>query len=227
MGSLNYSRSGAIAPGSARCNPTNASSKSIPSVWRTLRTPAASVSADDIDDLDIPAFLRKQSDVTQAEVSKLHQIMSRKDGRYWVRSENYKGMTPLGLSEWLQLTPSREWPTTYEGLRQLGLGDWLVDWLELVMGAHDGTAHAEHKVIYAFLFLISREHTLASLNQSEGMVVTFKSMGMWLSTERRREPLATSEDVVPALVEAMAKELNGMTATAWPEGVIALGSERE
>ena len=50
---------------------------------------------------------------------------------------------------------------------------------------------------------------------------------MWLSTERRREPLATSEDVVPALVEAMAKELNGMTATAWPEGVIALGSERE
>ena len=227
MGSLSYSRSGAIAPGSARCNPTNASSKSIPSVWRTLRTPAASVSADDIDDLDIPAFLRKQSDVTQAEVSKLHQIMSRKDGRYWVRSENYKGMTPLGLSEWLQLTPSREWPTTYEGLRQLGLGDWLVDWLELVMGAHDGTAHAEHKVIYAFLFLISREDTLASLNQSEGMVVTFKSMGMWLSTERRREPLATSEDVEPALVEAMAKELNGMTATAWPEGVISLGSERE
>ena len=229
MSSLSYSRSGAITPGSDRRNAADASSMSIPSVWRALRRPAASVSVDDIDDwddLDVPAFLRKQSDVTQVGGRKLNQIMSRKDGRYWMHSENYKGLTPLGLSEWLQLTP-REWPTTYEGLRQLGLGAWLVDWLELVMGAHDGAAYPEHRVVYAFLFLMSRKITLASLNQSGGRVDASKSMGIWLSAQMRREPLETSGDVEPALVEAMAKELNRMTATAWPEDVFSLGYERE
>ena len=102
-----------------------------------------------MDDFEVPAFLRSQADdrTLPAFLRKRDQIIDHHDPRYWAKSEHYEGLTPLGVSEWLRITPASQWPSTYVGLQQMGLGVALVDWLELAMASNAGTVHAESKVV--------------------------------------------------------------------------------
>ena len=169
---------------------------SVPAVWRSARVLPSSLQIDDMDDVVLPAFLRKR---------KRDQIIDHLDPRYWARSQHYAGLTPLGVSEWLRLTPASQWPSTYVGLRQMGLGVALVDWLELTMATQAGTAHPEAKVVEAFLYLLSRRDTHESLATSEDLLGALQS----------------SVDV--GLLAALAVELAGMTTSAWPDRVFELG----
>ncbi|SFU95841.1 Ca-activated chloride channel family protein [Paenacidovorax caeni] len=183
---------------------------SVPAVFRTVREPSIKFCA--MDDTTIPAFLRKRD-----------QIIDHQDRRYWAGSEHYSGLTPLGVSEWLRITPASEWPTTYMGLRQMGVGEWLVDWLELEMASHEGTLYAESKVVEAFLYLMSRRDTYESLAQSEGLLGALKSTVLRLRGVFASDPATRPTRVDVALVEAMVAVLDGMTASAWPDRVFSLG----
>ena len=183
---------------------------SVPAVFRTVREPSIKFCA--MDDTTIPAFLRKRD-----------QIIDHQDRRYWAESEHYSGLTPLGVSEWLRITPASEWPTTYMGLRQMGVGEWLVDWLELVMASHQGTLYLEPKVVEAFLYLMSRRDTYESLAKSEGLLGALKSTVLRLSGMFAGDPAERSVNIDVVLVEAMVAVLDGMTAGAWPDRVFSMG----
>jgi len=184
---------------------------SSPAVMRTRR--ASSSRNDTIRDSGVPAYLRKRN-----------HIIDRNNPQHWTESEHYSGLTPLGVSECLYLTPEAEWPTTFLGLRQIGLGAWLVDWLELSMTTCDGSTHTEARIVEAFLYLMSRRDTYDALLKAHGFLGTFQS------TARRLRGMPDSELVIPStsldasLVGALAVALEGMTANAWPERVFALSS---
>ena len=197
---------------------------SVPAVWRTNKTLPSSLQSGSMGDLEIPAFLRRQADdvALPAFLRKRDQIIDHQDLRYWAESEHYEGLTPLGISEWLRLTPASQWPSTYAGLRQMGLGVGLVDWLELAVASQAGAVHAEAKVVEAFLYLMSRRDTYESLAKSVGMIGALQSTVLRLG-----EALSGSSAVTPAsidvrLVEAMMAGLDGMTTSTWPDRVFEL-----
>ena len=178
-----------------------------------------------MDDFEVPAFLRSQADdrTLPAFLRKRDQIIVHQDPRYWARLEHYEGLTPLGVSEWLRITPASQWPSTYVGLRQIGLGVGLVDWLELAVASHAGAVHAEVKVVEAFLYLMSRRDTYESLAKSEGLLGALHS-----TVVRLRDVLSGGGAATPAsadlgLVEVIAAGLDGMTTSVWPDRVFELG----
>ncbi|MCK6431731.1 MAG: VWA domain-containing protein [Aquabacterium sp.] len=221
MGSVMFSRRSTLAEApavdylkSGTTNYGDFDALSAPAVYRTARHASPDLSMQD--DAFIPAFLRRRD-----------RIIDHQDSRYWSESEHYAGLTPLGVSEWLRMTPAPDWPKTYADLRLIGLGTWLVDWLELSMANHAGVVHPESGVVEAFVYLMARKETHDSLANSEGLLGVFRS-----TIQRLREMFAggtvdapNSVDVL--LVEAMAAVLNGMTASMWPDGVFALGGAAE
>ena len=178
-----------------------------------------------MDDLEVPAFLRSQADdrTLPAFLRQRAQIIDHQDPRYWAKSEHYEGLTPLGVSEWLRITPASQWPSTYVGLQQMGLGVALVDWLELAMASNAGTVHAESKVVEAFLYLMSRRDTYESLAKSEGLIGALQSTVLRLRELLSGTAVATPTSVDLGLVEAMVAGLDGMTTSAWPDLVFELG----
>ena len=224
-GTVRFSRSSAVFAGRVGGNASDMQVMSVPAVWRTSRTLPSSLQSGAMDDFEVPAFLRRQADdfALPAFLRKRDQIIDHQDPRYWAKSEHYEGLTPLGGSEWLRITPASEWPSTYVGLRQMGLGVALVDWLELAMASHAGTVHAESKVVEAFLYLMSRRDTYESLAKSAGLIGALQ-----FTVVRLRELLAGNLAAMPAsvdlgLVEAMVAGLAGMTTSAWPDLVFELG----
>jgi Ca-activated chloride channel family protein len=216
-GSVRFSRSRAVFEtraadycASTGLNWSDNDTPSTPAVFRSARSPAVKFLT--IDDAPIPSFLRKRD-----------QIIDRADSRYWTESEHYLGLTPLGVSEWLRLTPSPEWPTTYIGLRQMGLGAWMVDWLELVMASHGGSTHAEAKVVEAFLYVMSRRATHESLARSEGLLGALKATVLHLQAIFSNDPSARPASIDLTSAEAMVSVLEGMTTGAWPDRVLSLG----
>ena len=216
-GSIRFSRkdlgadSMAAAPVSAS-GPAVPSVPSVPSVWRS-NTRLRSRPDADLDEFEIPAFLRKVLDA---------QDIDRKDPCHWSDSREYTGLTPLGVSEWLRITPAFYWPTSYAGLRDMGLGAWVVDWLELEMAAYAGVSYPETTVVHVFLSLMSRRETHAALTQSEGLLGALKSTVQRVRGAFGGEPVQPSAKLDGALVQAMEAALQGMTARVWPQRVFAL-----
>ena len=228
-GSVSYSRSGSVFAGCVGGNAPDMQVMSVPAVWRTNKTLPSSLQTGSMDDLEIPAFLRRQADDRRlpASLRKRDQIIDHQDTRYWAETEHYSGLTPFGVSEWLRITPAAQWPSTYVGLRQMGLGVGLVDWLELAMATQVGTVHAESKVVEAFLYLMSRQDTYESLAKSEGLIGALQSTVLRLRELLASSSAETSAGVDRGLVEAMAAGLDGMTTSTWPDRVFELGGALE
>ena len=229
MGSVSFSRSNDIFAGCLGSTARDIQVMSVPAVWRTNRTLPSSLQSGSLDDFEIPSFLRHQADdvALPAFLRKRDQIIDHQDPRYWAKSEHYEGLTPLGVSEWLRITPASQWPSTYVGLRQMGLGVGLVDWLELAVASHTGTVHAESKVVEAFLYLMSRRDTYESLAKSEGLIGALQSTVLRLRELLASSSAETSASVDRGLVEAMAAGLDGMTTSTWPDRVFELGGALE
>jgi Ca-activated chloride channel family protein len=228
-GTVRFSRSSGVLAGRVAENAPDLQVMPVPAVWRTMSSRPSSMQAGSMDDLEVPAFLRRQADdvALPAFLRKRDQIIDHHDPRYWARSEHYEGLTPLGVSEWLRITPASQWPSTYVGLRQMGLGVGLVDWLELAMATNAGTVHAESKVVEAFLYLMSRRDTYESLAMSEGLLGALQSTVMRLRELLSGTTAATPASVDLGLVEAMVAGLDGMTTSDWPDRVFELGGAVE
>lgn len=204
MGSV--SSSFEIAAPALRC------SIGVPGVWRTKRAPATQHSAisdmgmDGSDDLAIPAFLRKGRQAADID----HD-----DPRLWSDTEHYAGLTPLGVAEWLHLTPRNEWPTTYEGLRAMGLGAWVIDWLQWRVAVSGGMQHSEEAVVAAFVHLMAwHAHRMSPI---QGLRAALQTMVQHL----RKTPAG----IDMTLVDAMAADLQDMTAQRWPDAVLSLDAQ--
>jgi Ca-activated chloride channel family protein len=150
-----------------------------------------------------------------------YKLLDHRNPRYWTKSAHYTGLTPLGLSKWLRVTPPSEWPTTYRDLQKIGIGEEIIDWL-ISMVFRNGTQHADEKVIEAFLYLMSRQATHNTLAKSKGLYGSAKALALRLKGLFASEPATAPASVDRSLVEAMAVALNGMTAGAWPDQVLSL-----
>lgn len=163
-------------------------------------------------DVDVPAFLRRSKPKIDLN-----------DDRHWSDTPHYKGLTPLGLSEWLRQTPKADWPGTLAELAQIGLGHWLIDWLELVVAHTGGFEHSEPDVVRAFTRLMASAEMRSVLARSEGVVAVVKGVA-----QRLRERVGGGEgDDEPQVVDtvlfrAMAMALQGVTAQLWPEAVFQM-----
>lgn len=201
--------------GSVMFSRSSAGAASAPAVFRSVRRSSINLSSLD-NDFELPAFLRRHADSVEAD-----------DTRHWAESEHYSGLTPLRVSEWLRTTPVSEWPTTYQGLRQMGLGAWLVDWLELSISTHGGSAHDEPTVVEAFLYLMSRRETRELMAKSEGLLSAFMFTVQRLRGLFASDPAGYSASVDLTLVKVIVEALESMTASACPDRVLALGDTVE
>lgn len=195
-----------------------------PSVWRMSKAPRRLAQASLMDDFELPAFLRRDVDDASDsdDLRQREQILVRKDPHYWLRSEHYHGLTPLGVCEWLRLTPETHWPTSYEGLRQIGLGQGLVDWLELVLATCSGTVYAEALVVGAFTHLMSLQDIHGALTKLEDPPATERITAHTLQQLFLGTGQAFPQGVDLGLVKALVAGLEGMRARGWPDRVFAL-----
>lgn len=151
------------------------------------------------------------------------ETLDRSDERYWTESDHYTGLTPLGVCEWLRITPEVAWPTTYEGLRRMGLGNWVVEWLEIAV-AHEGAGrHEEAVVVRTFLHLLAESEMLAALEQGAGLRSVLRASAQRLQALWRGESTTSAPRVThDALGQAMAAALADMSTGTWPDSVLSL-----
>jgi Ca-activated chloride channel family protein len=215
--------------------PSLASASSLPlghaaaSVWRTNRTKAAArvdaLSASGMDDFDIPAFLRKQSDfddLVEPSVNSRNSI-DKSNPLFWKainpsgakqsvgqQSASYVGITPAGLEKWLSVNHSSLWPSTYAELRDLGLGLSICEWLEFEIGRERN----EQLVVATFLSAV-REFRFKGDNNSTRAVPAVKGAISIVKVEKPETELASEIRLAMA----------GVGPQTWPVAVVNFPEE--
>lgn len=198
----------------------------VPSVWRKpqgYKAAAASFDAlasGDVDDLAIPAFLRKQPGERSWRDAGGWKTPS-KAASFWVTSaaddadtdaffdaylidRAHLGLSPAGLAEGLKRNPRAVWPSTYQGLLAIQLPQRVVEWLEVVIGQ----GQAEAQVVQALLEVMARMDF--TLRQSVvGALRKLTGAGEGEVTPLQQE-----------LQERIAQALTNIMATAWPVAVL-------
>jgi Ca-activated chloride channel family protein len=179
------------------------------------RAPSAGASApidDDLDYLDIPAFLRRAVDGGP---------LSAPSPR--LPTDEHPGRTPLALSNWLRKTPRNRWPRTYRELQATGLGAEVLDWLELVVALSDSIRWEEETVVTTFLHCLSTDEFHELLARRGRMADTARAIVQGLQWAPAGQPeVQTSGQVAPILAARILTALRGITADRWPDCVFSL-----
>lgn len=163
---------------------------------------------------------------TSDEPPQRHMTVEFYNPNHMARTGHYNGLTPLGLSVWLNMRARDQWPRALAALRQTGLGDPVVDWLELVVasGAPDGTD--ERDLVETFVCLLGARETFEALYAS----VDKPGDAGWFppAFAQGLPDLAAFLDAsgrapeIQALVARLREGLAGMRADAWPARVFAM-----
>jgi Ca-activated chloride channel family protein len=203
-GSVSYSRiqpdvqlsiSASSVRYSARSAMPDYGSMATPSVWRTRDSAAAAkvdaMSSGGMDDFDIPAFLRKQTDDAPS-----YQRRSAPDEA---------GITPADLCDWLSVHAQSKWPTTFVQLRDIGLGLAVCEWLELEVGS----GQDEAAVVLAFITVVMG----FGFTSGTGIRKVVQSIKGVLYPEKQPE-------VDAQLTAEIRHGLQGVQASKWPDAVV-------
>ena len=190
----------------------------VPSVWRTNRSPAAdrvdALIAGSLDDFEIPAFLRKQSDDAQFRDVQVWMAPP-PTTPFWVllvgdgeQSEGEgtqnSGLSPAGLAEGLNRSLRTVWPKTYQELEDIQIVPRVIEWLEVVVG--EGQPEAE--VVQAFLQVMSQ----MDFTMRQTVTGALKK----LIHRGDKQPSALQAE----LQGCISKALDDVTATTWPAGIL-------
>jgi hypothetical protein len=171
---------------------------------------------------ELPAFLRTAS----VDEAPPQPVVEEDNPNHMSLSGDYIGLTPLGLSVWLNTRAREQWPRTLAGLRQAGVGGPVVDWLELVVakGAPDGTD--ERDLVETFVCLLAARETFEALHASAadpGGAGRFPSgFANGLSVLEALLGATGHAPEIQALVAHLRQGLAGMRADAWPARVFAM-----
>ena len=190
----------------------------VPSVWRTNRSPAAArvdaLVAGSLDDFEIPAFLRRQSDDAQFRDVQVWKSPP-PSAPFWVslvgdgeQSEGEgtqnSGLSPAGLAEGLNRSLRTVWPKTYQELEDIQIVPRVIEWLEVVVG--EGQPEAE--VVQAFLQVMSQ----MDFTMRQTVTGALKK----LIHRGDKQPSALQAE----LQGCISKALDDVTATTWPAGIL-------
>ena len=171
---------------------------------------------------ELPDFLRTAS----VEEAPSEPVVEEDDPNHMSLSGDYIGLTPLGLSVWLNTRARERWPRTLAGLRKAGVGGPVADWLELVVaqGAPDGTD--ERDLVETFVCLLAARETfealLASAAEPGGAGRFPSGFVNGLSVLEVLQGATGRAPEIQALVAHLRQGLAGMRAEAWPERVFAM-----
>ena len=175
-----------------------------------------------MDSYELPDFLRTAS----VDEAPSEPVVEEDNPNHMSLSGDYIGLTPLGLSLWLNTRAREQWPRTLAGLRKAGVGGPVVDWLELVVaqGAPDGTD--ERDLVETFVCLLAARETFEALLASAaepGVAGRFPSgFAKGLSVLEMLLGATGRAPEIQALVAHLRQGLAGMRAEAWPERVFAM-----
>ena len=171
-----------------------------------------------LDAFDLPRCLRRKNQVCEMS-DYLIDGFSDDNPRHWLTTDHYVGMTPLGLSQWLQDTPQEQWPATYAKLRDIGLGILVTDWLELGLAETSGAALAEAQVVRAFLLLLAQPEVFQALNEERAVGDAFAQVLL-----RYRDNPGSVAGLDATLLQSLINGLAGLTTVDWPEQMFDLES---
>jgi Ca-activated chloride channel family protein len=167
-----------------------------------------------LDDFEIPAFLRSQSDTTKFRVTEVWMAPP-STAPFWVslvgdseqtevEGSHNSGLSPAGLAEGLHRSPRAVWPKTYQELEDIQLVPRVIEWLEVVVG--QGQSEAE--VVQAFMEIMSRMDF--TLRQTvTGSLKKFIRRGTTHLSALQSE-----------LQGQISKALDEVSATSWPVGLL-------
>lgn len=193
-----------------------------PTVWKSKRTSAAAkvdaLGTGGMDDYDIPAFLRKQTEDDPIEERIVRKSIDKSNAMFWKRrvpakgrnvagpnEETYVGLTPAGLAKWLTINDTSFWPSTYAELRDIGLDLSICEWLEFQVGL----GHKDANVVQAFL------EAILELGFNTTGVISRTVSAMQKTVSLTIKALGTDE-----LADDIRKGLRGTLAQSWPLAVI-------
>lgn len=196
----------------------DAGSLAVPSVWRTNRSPAADrVDAQitgSLDDFEIPAFLRKQSETTKfwgiqtwmapPRTAPFWDSQIGEDEQAPAEGRLNWGLSPAGLTEGLKMSPRSVWPKTYQELEGIQLVPRVIEWLEVVIG--QGQPEAE--VVQAFLEVMSQ----MDFTVRQTVAGALKKL-----IHRGDKQLSALQGELQGCIS---KALDDVTATTWPAGIL-------
>lgn len=127
------------------------------------------------------------------------------------------GWSPLKFSDWLQITPTQEWPQSIEALGNLGLPKAVQLWLtELIRFYSIGKpTRLERVVLRAFLHVVSHKETLKALRRQKDFVTSFKPyLDLLKAQSTSNVPTGPTDDI--EWVERVMQSLDGMRSSSWP-----------
>ncbi|NMG31757.1 VIT domain-containing protein [Aromatoleum evansii] len=187
-----------------------------------IAAPAGLACSSRIEDWDVPAVIRSTAMRQVGEPQRSYDIphflrgpfdIDRSDPRYWIAGGPYRGLTPLGLCEWLRGNRYDEWPSTYEALEAIGVGAQVIGWLATL-----GQPDDEEEVVEAFLKLMALPATHKALLGSRGLVGQLRAI-----TSRLAMALSGKGQVAsgPNLETRLAAILEDMRADHWPDVIIS------
>ncbi|MFM2004785.1 MAG: hypothetical protein RLZZ09_440, partial [Pseudomonadota bacterium] len=168
--------------------------------------------------LDIPAFLRRQSDAAPAVGDRVGNFLESRvtchepEGPLNRDDEN-ETLTPKGLVTYLTSIPQEAWPRTYKALRDLGLEPEIVDWLEEIFASEYPAPLAEQRVIEAFLRALLDESVYRRI-MNGGEPLQRLRQTLKQAVGRTRDPGAASPD---PLVDDLVAYMRDIEADIWPE----------
>ncbi len=162
------------------------------------------------DHYDIPAFLRKDAADQVKEPKPMVWSLDVDDGRLYLDTIEYEGLTPLGLFEWVRHTVEADWPTTYRGLIKIGVPIMVVDWLELLLAVEAGAN--EPVAVASFLHAFS--------SQSVSMVLA-DVIDDFAKGQVGKDQFVVTHDPNPISVDALVyadtlKAMERVVNGAWP-----------
>lgn len=144
---------------------------------------------------------------------------------YKSTAPHHHGLTPLGLSDRLLIDQPWMWPDSYAELEEYLLDPIVVDWLRLVIGAELPTSVTEQEIVCAFLYFMAQQSTYDGLLRGTGLLggIREKLKAVLRTTTPRLKKAQEHEGPVnPDALAAVKAGLVGMTATEWPDRVLAL-----
>jgi Ca-activated chloride channel family protein len=197
-------------------------SEPAPSIWRRNRPSAAArvdaLSSGGMDDFQIPAFLRKQTDDSPNERTQSRRGIDKLNPTFWrgasateaskakyLSPALYSGITPAGFAEWLRINHQSVWPTTYGELRDIGLGLAICEWLEFEVGAD-----AVERIVVTTFSAVVQEFGFVKIGGLQATVQAGKSVG-------------SADSAIPFVADVadrIRSALKGIQPGKWPNSVV-------
>jgi Ca-activated chloride channel family protein len=176
--------------------------------WRCSTPPPPKKTSvpDDLDYLDIPAFLRRSSDGGSTAMS---YAVSEKKPRIHL-------LTPLEWCQWLRAHDSANWPIHSDELFYMGLDEAVIEWLCSKVRRLGGQIWSEQTVVECFLYVMSSAKTYEALATEAGIQVSLAQKARhWLAAVLG---LGQHKDLKhsPLLLDAITEGLAPMTDVRWP-----------